>query len=713
MKSGQTWKKELDGLLKPETIAVVGATEKVGPGRNTVYNLLHMDFKGTVYPVNPKRDEVFGLKCYKSLRELPAKPDLVAIALPAERVLDSLKECGDLGIRAVMAYTSGFAETGEQGAELQRGMTEICEKHEIRLCGPNCLGHLNVRLHTGAYSASIPPEMTSGGIAVISQSGSMAIAMLQYFKNLGLSHVISCGNQAVLELSDYLLYLSEDPETKVIVTFIEGVKDGRRFLDSVRECKRGGKAVVALKTGKSEVSRQAVRAHTAAIAGEDSVFDEALAEAGVIRVDDFDEMLQVTTLLLNAPKMRAKGVTMTTISGGQIGMIADLASTMGLEFMTFSDATVEGLKEIIPPFLKIVNPIDVGPVGSSNYEDYARVLKICARDPECGLILVSQDAPAGLGPSTISHYTKVVHAVCEVFREGVPVVMFSNHSGPFCPEILKELFETGVPYLQGTRETIKAVCGLIRHSFDEDAPLEEARFVPEADWNALEKKLDELSRGKNFLGEKEGKELMSLLGIPVAEQIFCADESALEPAAAKLGFPIVMKIESPDIAHKTDAGGVALGLESVPALKKAREEMLRNVAKKLPNAKLEGVTLQKMIPDGVDLIVGTHEDPQFGPVLVYGPGGIYVEVFRDSSLGLIPVDRKKVKEMIAKSKSRPLLGEMRGRAAFDTAPLEDLMLRLSEFAYRFREKISATDLNPVRIGSSGVCVLDALIILKQ
>ncbi|MDR2527882.1 MAG: acetate--CoA ligase family protein [Synergistaceae bacterium] len=708
----RNWKKNLDDLLKPKTIAVLGATEKVGPGRNTVYNLLHMNFNGTVYPINPQRDTVFGLQCYPSLRVLPEKPALAVISLPAGRVVDALRECGEIGIGAVTVYSSGFAESNEEGLETQRKLTEICEEKEIRLCGPNCLGHLNVTEHTGAWSGSIPREMSAGKVAVVSQSGSMAIAMLQYFKGLGVNHVISCGNQAVLDLSDYFMYLSEDEDTKVITAFIEGIDDGGRFIQAINTCRRRGKVIVALKTGKSEVSKQAVKAHTAAMAGSDEVFEEALSEGGVLKVDDFDEMLQTTTLLLKSPKMASKGVALVTISGGQIGMIADIASATGLDFITFDNSTVEKLKTVIPPYLKIVNPIDVGPVGSDNHEDYAKVLRASSEDPACGLVLVSQDAPAGLGPSTIEHYTKVAHAVSECFKDGVPVVMFSNHSGTACPEILQELFDTGAPYLQGTRESLKAVLQLRRHSFERESQPAPS-LIAHSTWASIEEKLEEFSAGAKFLGEKEGKELMSMLGIPVTEPRFCKNEEALRDALSELGFPVVMKIESKEIAHKTDVGGVILNLNSEAEVRKAYAEMIAAMGKNLPKTRIDGVSLQKMAPNGIDLILGTHEDPQFGPVLVYGLGGVYVEVFKDSSLGLIPINREKAREIIEKSKSYPLLKEVRGRPAFDLAPLEDLMLRVSEFAYHFKGRISSIDLNPVRIGASGVCVLDALLILRR
>jgi acetyltransferase len=362
----------------------------------------------------------------------------------------------------------------------------------------------------------------------------------------------------------------------------------------------------------------------------------------------------------------------------------------------------------------------VAGVGSDDYKEYADILRACASDPSAGLVLISQDAPAGVGPSAIDHYGKITRAATEVFLEKkAPVVLFSNHSTPSCPEIVNDMIDSGVPYLQGTRESLAAVSHLMRYSMDADRERERETLSGTEPlkypfpWNAIETRMDELSKGKKFLGEKEGKEILSMLGIPVAKQAVCKNEDELLAAAGAIGYPLVMKIESPDIAHKTEAGGVALGLRDAEEVHSAYETMTRTARERCPDARVEGVTLQKMVPDGVDLIIGMHRDPQFGPVMAYGLGGIYVEVFKDSSLGLIPLDCRKASEMVRCSKSYALLKEIRGRAALDERLPVDVMLRVSEFVERFGSRISAIDINPVRLGTFGICVLDALILLSE
>jgi acyl-CoA synthetase (NDP forming) len=445
------------------------------------------------------------------------------------------------------------------------------------------------------------------------------------------------------------------------------------------------------------------------------VFREALSESGVLQVGDLDEMLQTVTLLTRSQKTRSKGVMLVTISGGQLGLIADVAAGMGMEFPAFADETVEKLKPLIPPYLRIRNPLDVAGVGSDDYKEYADILRACASDPSAGVVLVSQDAPAGVGPSSIDHYGKIARATAEVFLEKkpqkTPVVMFSNHSTPSCPEIVGDMIGSGVPYLQGTKESLLAVSHLIRHSLEVGVKKETVGLS--FPWDVIETRVNELAKGKKFLGEREGKEILSMLGIPVAEQVLCESEGGLAPAAGKIGYPVVMKIESPDIAHKTEVEGVAVNLRDERELRAAYQAMMKTVKERMPDARIDGVTLQKMAPSGVDLIVGMHRDPQFGPVMAYGLGGVYVEVFGDSALGLVPVCREKALGMVRSSKSYALLKEVRGRAALDENLPVDVILRLSAFAEHFADRLSAIDINPVRLSSSGICVLDALMVLSE
>lgn len=714
------WKNDLSALIEARSIAVVGATERPSPAKNTITNLQNMGFKGNIFPVNLKRDSVFGLTCYKSLHKVPSVPDLVVISIPVAHVIETLEQCAEMGVKAVMVYSSGFAEIGGEGKLLQDRMTEICNANEIRLCGPNCLGHLNVTSQTGAYSATVPPGIESGPVAIVSQSGSMAIGMLQTLKDLGISQVISVGNQAVLDISDYLFHLSSDAATKVINIFIEGVGDGRRLMESARECVKNGKVVIAMKVGNSELSQAAVRSHTAAIAGSRVVYDEAMRDCGILPVSDIDEMLQLSKLFIRSEKVRTPGIAFVTISGGQIGMVADIAAAVGadLKFPKFEDGIFKELREKIPSYLNVQNPLDLAGVGTEDYREYADILRLCAKDSGIGMILVSQDAPTGLGENTIAHYKNITKAVTDIFLEGsVPVVLFSNHSTPAEPRIVSDLIEAGVPYLQGARETILAISHFINHSMSVKVlkTAEVSQSERTYDWAGIEKKLHTMKdkNGVGFLSERDSKEIFEMLGLPVKIPLLCRNEEDLTRCAQSVRYPLAMKIESPDIAHKTEIDGVVLNIVGEEKLISEYRKMMENVSRSSPNARIKGVTLQRMAPEGIDLIIGTNTDPQFGPVMLFGLGGIFVEVLKDSSLGLIPLNKSKALSMIGRSKGAPILSKFRGRDALDTDTLANVMVTLSDFAHHFRDEIESIDINPVRIGSSGIDILDALIMFKQ
>lgn len=711
----KNWKTELSQLLSPKKIAVVGATEKIGPARNTIKCLLDIGFEGDIYPIHPRYEQVFGIDCYKNLFELPEKPDLVIVAVRAELVVDIIKQCEQLGINAVTIYSSGFSEVGPEGKKLQDEIAEIANRAKIRICGPNCLGHLDVINKTGAYSASVFKDTKPGGIAIISQSGSMAISMYQAFKNLGVSHIISYGNQAVLDLSDYLFYLSNDPNTKVITTFIEGVNDGERFIMAAKECRKNKKPIIALKIGKSEISKKIAISHTAAIVGSHKVYAEVFKETGILQVEDIDEMLQTVTALIKTPPLEKNGVAIVAISGGQCGIVGDISEKIGLNLVEFSPNTKNEIEKIVPPYVNVSNPLDVSLVGSDNYKDYADVLRCCLEDENVGIVAVMQDAPLGAGYSTVDHYSKIAKAVIEVFKEtSKPIILFTNHSTPYEPKIMEGLIDLGVPFLQGTKEALLSIKHLIDHyvvnkDIDKEVIDKELDIESAYNWNQIRNMLLEHKRNKQCLGERESKELLSALNIPVTNDILCKSVNDVRESLKKFTGKVALKIDSPDIHHKTDVGGVVLGLRSEDEVVNSYTQILEAVRNNKPKARINGVIMQEMVPDGVDLIIGAKKDEQFGPIVAFGLGGIYAEVFCDSSIGLVPFGREKAREMIRTSKSYRLLKEVRGRKALDIELIVNILISISLLMKNCGDLIEEIDLNPVRIGVFGVKVLDALI----
>lgn len=711
--SDKTWKIDLDRLLSPKSIAIVGASESVGPARNAMRCLIDMSFDGNIYPIHPKHEQVFGIKCYKSLFELTEKPELVVIAVRADLVIEIMEQCEQLDITAVTIFTSGFSEIGSEGEKRQNELLEIANRSKIKVCGPNCLGHLDVINKTGAYSASILKDAKPGNVAIVSQSGSMAISMYQAFRDIGISHVISYGNQAVLDLSDYLMYLAKDPNTKVITTFIEGVNNGENFREAVRECRRNGKSIVAIKIGKTEISKNIAMAHTASIVGSDQVYTEVFKTEKILEVNDIDEMLQTVTALVKSSPIKKNGVAIMSVSGGQCGIVGDVSEKIGINIVEFSDETKKKIESLVPPFVNVRNPLDVSIVGSNDYTEYANLIRCCVNDENVGVVAIMQDAPIGVGPSTISHYSNIVKAVMEVFNETKkPIIVFTNHSTPYEPKIMQSLIDLGIPFLQGTQESLVAIKHLIDYYDESDYIYKSEKRDSKNNWEDIRNLLLKHKESKSYLGEKEGKELLNMIQIPVTKDILCKSVDDIKKTYSEFGGKVALKIDSPDIHHKTDVGGVALNLQSESEVTKAYHKMLNSVKSKKPNAEINGVIMQEMVPEGVDLIIGSYKDDQFGPIIVFGLGGIYVEIFKESSLGLIPISRIKAKEMIKTSKSYNLLKEVRGRDALDIEPLVDIIIHISTLMEHCGDLIKEIDLNPVRIDTLGVKALDALIGLE-
>lgn len=709
----ESWKTDLQQLLSPRSIAVVGASEKPGPGGTTIRFLQDIGFSGDVYPIHPTYERVYGLPCYRDLAQLPQIPDLVVISIRAALVSHTLEQCGELGCRAVTIYTSGFSEMGNEGALLQQELSAIAERYHIRLCGPNCLGHMDVVHKTGAYSGSIMEGTKPGNVAILSQSGSMAISMYQAFREQGISHIISCGNQAVLHMSDYLQWLARDSDTKIIATFIEGITNGPDFIEAIRECRRRGKAIVALKIGKSNISKKIAMAHTASMVGSNAVYGEVFKEGNILEVEDIDEMVQTVAALVKTPPLERDGLAILSISGGQCGLIGDIAESLGLTLPEFTPETTGAITSIVPAYINVRNPLDVAGVGSEQ-QAFADVLRKVVADENIGVTAVIQDAPMGAGPSAVEGYSQVPKAVLEVAREtGKPLLLFTGHSSPYDPRIMGDFPESEVPLLQGMRESLQSIRHLIDYYHRANSSEPPPRLLNRAEWNGVRADLIRLRKEGAYVGERDGKRLLARLGLPVTQDTLCTTTEELRAAANNWVGAAVLKIDSPDILHKTDVGGVRLGLQGKDEILSAYEEMLETVKQRAPEAAIDGVMLQEMVPDGVDLIIGVHKDAQFGPVIAFGLGGIYVEIFRDSNIGLVPVGRDRAREMILHSKSYALLKEVRGRPALDIEPLVDIILTISDLMEACGDQIKEIDLNPVRIGLFGVRILDALIGLEE
>lgn len=703
--------RDLSPLLNPAAIAVVGASERYGSaGRLVLENLRHLDDERPVYAVHPKYREVLGYPCFPDLRSLPGPVDSVAVLLGAGKVLPTLETAVDIGARAAWVLASGFAEAGPEGQALQADLVRFAESTGLLVCGPNCIGVANLADSVATYSVALSPATRAGGASAVVQSGAVCLGLANAAR-FGFRYLISSGNEAVLDSSDYLAYLARDQRTRVILAFLEGIRSPDRFVAAARAAIEARKPILLVKVGRSEVAQRAVQAHTGSLAGSDAVFDAVCDRLGVTRLDTLDELLEAASLFLKCPLPQGEGIGLLSLSGGQIGLVGDLAQDLGLTFPNFSPGTHRALEGILPPYSTIANPLDAW--GSGDLEkSYPACVDVVAADKDAHLVAMTRDTPPEVAAREVEQSLAVADAAVKATREtGKPVLMFSNLSTGFQPEVERRLDEGGVPYLQGTRETLRAMQALVRYSGfrrqqGEEVAVEGPPPEEVADWR------EKLRDSRGSLAEIEGRRLLAAYGIPGPREAVATTEQACVLAAESLGYPVVLKIHSPDIQHKTEIGGVRVGLADQAVVLAAYREVMDAARSSHPQARLEGVLLQEMMPsDGVEAILGLLRDPDFGPVVVYGSGGILVEVFRDSTLRLPPVSHAEALAMIHRTRGAALYQGFRGRPPADVDALADAIARLSRLAMDLGDLIVALDINPLMVlaKGQGVCAVDALV----
>lgn len=703
---------DMDRLLKPRSIVVVGASEKRNSaGRQVVENLRLLKFSGRIFPVNPKYDEVLGLECYPSVNVLPEVVDCAAIMVSRKQVLPVLAELVEKGVKAAWVFASGFAEAGEEGKRLQMEMENLARKSGLLLCGPNCVGVINVAGHVGLCSAPLSESLRPGQVGGVIQSGSVCLALANSARGVGFSYLISTGNEAVLDSTDYMSYLLEDPDTKIVVAFIEGFKSPKKFLQLTERAIDVGKPLIILKVGRSRLAQKAILTHTGALAGSDAVHEALFKQRGVIRVHDLDELLETAELFLKSPLPEGNGVGMITVSGGQIGMMGDLAQGLELNFPELSAKAKERLGEVLPSFVNVTNPLDAWGIGNLE-EVYPVCAKILAEEETVDVLVISQDSPPGLAPMQAKQYENVARAAIEVAHDTKkPVVVFSNVSGGFDRRIREILDRGGVPLLQGTRESLKALEKLIWYAkfLRQRAKITRDRLEPPSD---PEKVKRHLQRSSGTLSEYETKQILRRYGIPcTVEEMTHSIEEAMR-AAQRIGYPIVMKAQSTHIQHKTEAGVIRLNIKSNAELLTAYNEIIANAKRYDPQAAIDGILVQEMLPreEGLEVIVGIWQDKEFGPVIMFGLGGVFVEVLKDISLRVLPITRQDAFEMINEIRGYRLLEEFRGRPRLDQEAIVDVLLRVSCIAMDLKNEVLSIDINPLLVfpEGQGVKGVDAL-----
>ncbi|MGO7986414.1 acetate--CoA ligase family protein [Rhizobium leguminosarum] len=687
-------------LMAPRSVAVVGATERADASSSYVMkNLMRFGYQGKIIPVHPKAEAVFGYRAAPSLRALDAAPDVAVIGIAADKVIAALEEAGSTGVKAAVVLASGFAELDEAGRERQRQLVEIAGRYGMAICGPNCLGLFNLTSGAALYSSSLSANLQKGRFAILSHSGASAIA-LGNTARFGLSHIVSSGNSAATDIPAYLEFLASDEDTGTVGIVIEAIRAPEELAAAMEKMHAANKPVIALRAGRSSRGAQATAAHTGSLAGSNDAYRAFFRRTGIIEVPDMDGFMETATLCLTLKTRPVKpGVAIVGVSGGGVAHVSDIADEAGLSMPDLRPETVAKMKTLLPPFATPQNPLDTTGIVFADGQIYRDVLTALSEDPSIGLIVASQDAPVGLDDFCACEYLGIAQAVSDYAEAGkAPIVFMSNLSSGHHPAVEGKL--SNVPVLRGTKNALTAINSLI----------DQNRLVSWPGTATSERK----SLPAGALTERQAKNLLAAEGLPVPQQhlVTSADEAA--SAAAKLSFPVVMKIESPDIQHKTEAGGVKLGIASEPEVRQAFDAIMASARAYAPDADLRGVSVQEMVTGGVEALVGLVRHEPFGFGLVVGIGGVLVELVKDSAFDLLPIDLARADAMIGKTKLASLLEGYRGSPRADRQALAKLLVKLSDFAARYGDDIEAVDLNPVAVlpDGEGVRILDALIIAR-
>ncbi|MDQ2734038.1 MAG: acetate--CoA ligase family protein [Pseudomonadota bacterium] len=695
-------------FFNPRSIAIVGASQDLASiSGQPIAHLQAKGYAGAIFPVNPRYDEVAGYRCYPDVASLPAAPDVAVIAVGARRVPEALAELGRKGCPFAVILSSGFAEAGPEGARAQREITAIAKQHGMRVIGPNCQGYMNIsdRIHVGfgaPYGATYPP----GALSLTSQSGAFgnSIVMLASAEGVGLRHYVSTGNESVTTSLDFMEAMIDDPGTRVIAGYVEGFQDAHRLLGIGQRATTSGKPMLIWKVGTSEAGARAAASHTANLGGAMALYRAAFRQAGIVEVDDIGDLADCAKALLPGRWPRGNRLAVVTLSGGAGIAMADRAATAGLALPPLADETVTALKAVLPSFAAVANPLDVtaGLLNDAALVDVT--LERLAADPNIDMIAFALAAASG--KLAVALAEKIV----DVARDkDIPVFVAWNADAATNRAAYEILDAAGIPRYQSPVRCARGIGAL--WSFTQARQ----RLAATRDEKPLTlhspDARDVLRRSGADLTETDGKRLLAGYGIPGTKEALARSADEAVATAESIGLPVVMKILSADIPHKTEAGGVRIGVADAGAVRTAYAEIMRNAHAYKPDAALDGVLVQEMVAGGTELILGVQNDPLFGPAVMAGLGGLFAEVMKDVSFRLAPIARSDADAMLRELRGFPLLDGARGRPKADVDAVVDALLRLSALAVDLRDDLAELDINPLTVlpAGRGVRALDALV----
>lgn len=693
-------------LLYPESIAVVGASsnpKKVGHA--VLKNILDGGFEGSVYPINPKSETILDTKCYPSLTDVPGNIDCAVIVVNRDIVLSIIKDCSKKGVKAAIVISSGFGETDEEGKKAQKELVKKARLAKITMMGPNCLGLINPWQKLNAAFGQ--PIDEPGGIALISQSGALITSIQDWAKEnkVGFSIIASIGNKASIDEVDFFDYLKSDKKTKVIAAYLEDISRGQEFM---RIAERVGKIkpLVILKSGRSKAGAKAASSHTGSLAGSDEAYESAFQRLGVIRAQSIEHLFDISTALAYQPLPKGNRIAVITNAGGPGIMMSDALELSGLEVVQIDEETKSQLSELLPPSASFNNPIDV--LGDADKKRYGESLKVILKSKSVDGVIVI------LTPQKMTNDSEIAQELVKISKQNSKPVITCFMGADTVKDGVNILRENHIPQYPVPERAARAMSEMVKYNNYKSRPL---RIIERFAVNKHPvMKIIKSYRSRNLLeiGEFDAKTIMESYGMTIPEGHFAATSEEAVSFANEMRYPVAMKISSPDILHKSDVGGVKIGLGSPTEVEDAFDLMMLRVGKKMPDADIRGVLVEEMITAGKEVILGMKKDPQFGPMLMFGLGGIFVEVLKDVSFSLAPITAKECKRMIESTKTYKLLTGVRGERAVDIQAIITSLLQLSQLVMDFPE-FEEVDINPLKVGhpGEGAFVVDARIILSK
>ena len=702
---------QLDPLVKPRSVAIVGATDRAGPGRSVVESLGAIGFAGAIYPVNPKYQTVLNHVCYPSLTDLPEAPDVVVFSIRKPLLPEQVRLAVKRGARAAVIYDAGFAELGEDGARQQAEIAGLCREAGMPVCGPNCMGILNPTARVTTYKQTLmDTNGLAGNVGFISQSGSVCIAILSDLRRYGISLSVSAGNEAVTRTVDYIEYLIDDPATKVIATFTETVREPDRYVAALDRAAAVGKPVVVLKVGRTERTRRAITSHTGGLAGESRVFSEILRAHRAIEVTDLDEMTEVLAVCQGERWPRGRGISVITGSGGLAEMILDNATAAGLDLPPLSGTERAEAERVIGRITGDGNPFDAW--GNGDYAvNLPHAMSVVDKSERVEAVVYCADTSneGHVGhPGRVLENVKMLADAAKASQK--PYYLMSSRPGVMNAQQAKGLRESGLVQIGGTRQGLGAIDRIGRYMM----PQRPLRTSANRSGAQLADLLAAMT-GRRTVNEYESKRLLSAFGVPVTREHRVTTLEEATRAAHELGYPVVLKALSDDIPHKTELGLVAVGLANDGDLASAFQRLQERLDRIEPRPSDAALLVQEFVAGGIEVFAGVSRDPDFGLTLAFGMGGIAIEITRDFSLRTLPLRERDAEAMIAETRGAAMLGAIRGRPAADVAILAACLNALADFAHHNADVLEEIDLNPIKAlpEGRGCVVVDALIVARS